>query len=146
MKKVLIAAVIFQGISGMAGGIGLISDPTGKSLNIPIEWLQGSPFNNYLLPGILLLIVLGIYPLIIAIGLLRNKYWGWMGSSYLGIALLIWIIVEIMVIGYQADPPLQLIYGLLSIIILILVYLPGTKNHFHKNAAESLLFAEERTE
>ena len=128
---ILLIAVLFQGLSGLFGGIGLIIDPSGKMLNIPIEWLQGSPFNNYLLPGIILFTILGVFPIIILIWLLKRRYKGWIGTVVLGIALLIWIFTEIMVIGYQSDPPLQLIYGILGILILIMAFIPAEKRFYH---------------
>ena len=45
----------------------------------------------------------------------------------LGIALLIWITVEIFIIGYQ-ESPLQLIYGFVGLLILILTLLPSVRN------------------
>lgn len=126
----LIILVIFQGVSGVFGGAGLIIDPSGKSLQIPLEWLNGSPFDNYFIPGIVLFFVLGITPLIISFGLIKRKYWSWYGSLFLGFALIIWILVEIIVIGYQADPPLQLIYGIVGVAILMLTFTRSVKNYF----------------
>ena len=128
--KILITFIIIQAISGLAGGIELISDPTGASLRIPQEWLTNSPFKDYLIPGIILFTVLGIFPAIVSIGLWKEKYWGWLGSLLLGFALLIWIIVEIIIIGYQSNPPLQLIYGILCIVILLLTNLPRVKKFY----------------
>ena len=128
--KILITFIIIQAISGLAGGIGLISDPSGASLRIPQEWLTNSPFKDYLIPGIILFTVLGIFPAIVSIGLWKAKYWGWLGSLLLGFALLIWIIVEIIIIGYQSNPPLQLIYGILCIVILLLTNLPRVKKFY----------------
>ena len=128
--KILITFIIIQAISGLAGGIGLISDPTGASLRIPQEWLTNSPFKDYLIPGIILFTVLGIFPAIVSIGLWKEKYWGRLGSLLLGFALLIWIIVEIIIIGYQSNPPLQLIYGILGIVILLLTNLPRVKKFY----------------
>ena len=128
--KILITFILIQAISGPPGGIGLISDPTGASLRIPQEWLTNSPFKDYLIPGIILFTVLGIFPAIVSIGLWKEKYWGWLGSLLLGFALLIWIIVEIIIIGYQSNPPLQLIYGILGIVILLLTNLPRVKKFY----------------
>jgi len=128
--KILIACIIFQAISGLAGGIGLITDPTGASLRIPQEWLSQSPFKNYLIPGTILFIVVGIFPAIVSVGLWKGQYWGWLGSLILGLALLIWIIVEIIIIGYQSNPPLQLIYGILGIVILWVTNLSGVKKFY----------------
>jgi hypothetical protein len=122
--------IIFQGLSGVLGGVGLMIDPTGKSLQIPIEWLDYSPFHNYLIPGLILFIVLGLYPIVVFFGLLKNLNWSWFASLILGIALLIWIGVEILVIGYQAKPPLQLIYGLVGFFILVFVLLPPVREFY----------------
>lgn len=131
LVKLLIACIIFQGISGLFGGLGLILDPTGKTLNIPLSWLDGSPFTNYLIPGLILFFVLGVFPIYTALGLLNNKFVYWQLSLMLGIALLIWIVTEIIIIGYQSNPPLQLIYGILGIIIVSLTLQPKVKNHFN---------------
>lgn len=130
----LFLLVLFQGISGIFGGIGLTIDPTGKSLQIPIEWLKGSPFGNYTIPGIVLLFLLGIVPVIIAIGLWKKIAWSRKISVYLGIALLIWIIVEIAVIGYQHEPPLQLIYGIVGVLILLFSLSSKVKEYYKLNA------------
>lgn len=127
---VLMAAVLIQGLSGIAGGYGLMADPSGASLQIPLEWLEGSPFPDYRIPGIVLFFVLGLAPLVVFFGLWRRAYWGWLGALLLGIALLIWIGVEIVVIGYQPQPPLQLIYGILGVIILVLSLLPQVRSNF----------------
>lgn len=128
--RLLIALMIFQGVSGLFGGTGLVSDPSGETLQIPFEWLNGSPFSNYLIPGWILLIVLGIFPLTSLYGLFRRQRWGWFTALTTGAALIIWIGVEILIIGYQPHPPLQFIYGLAGIIILGLALLPSVKNFY----------------
>lgn len=127
---VLIVSVFFQALSGLGGGAFLIANPTGETIKLPLSFLRDSPFTDYLIPGIILFTVLGIFPLIVTAGLWQRKYWGWVGSLLLGVALLIWIFVEIGMIGYQSEPPLQLIYGTLGIVILFLALLPSTKNYF----------------
>jgi len=126
----LIVLMIFQGLSGLGGGIGLIMDPSGETLQIPLNWLQGSPFSDFLIPGIVLLVVLGIFPLIVSYALISKHKWSWLASLIVGIALIIWIIVEIIIIGYQPKPPLQLIYGLAGIFMVIVVLIPGVRRHY----------------
>ncbi len=128
----LMLAILIQGLSGVVGGIGLITDPTGGNLQIPLSWLEGSPFNDYLIPGLILLIVLGVFPLIVLYGLWTRLSWSWTASLLVGLALVIWILVEILIIGYQPTPPLQLIYGLLGLAVLILVLLPSVKWYYSK--------------
>lgn len=131
----LVAAVLLQALSGLAGGIGLVGDPSGANLGIPLEWLAGSPFADYWIPGIVLLVVLGIGPLLVVYALWWRPNWGWLGSLAVGVALIIWILVEIMVIGYQPQPPLQLIYGVLGILIVVLALLPQVRRYV--NAAKT---------
>lgn len=126
---VLIGAVAFQGLSGVAGGFGLVVDPRG-AMGIPLEWLAGSPFADYLIPGIVLLMALGIAPLAVAYGLMRGRVWSWAGSLLVGVALSVWLGVEIAIIGYHANPPLQLVYGLVAVVIVVLGLLPSVRKHF----------------
>jgi len=51
--------------------------------------------------------------------------WAWTGALLVSTALIAWIGFEILMVGYHDDPPLQLIYGLLGLILLGLVMLPS---------------------
>jgi len=51
-------------------------------------------------------VVLGIGPLVALGGLLRERPWSKRASFAVGIALIVWIGVEIAVIGYHAQPSL----------------------------------------
>ena len=115
----LIILMLFQGISGLIGGITLVIDPSGELLQMPLSTLEGSPFETFLIPGIILLTILGIFPMIVFYGLWKNLKRAWMGSLLVSAALIIWISVEIWVVGYHHEPPLQLIYGLLGLIMLL---------------------------
>lgn len=128
----LMILMLFQAISGLFGGIALVVDPSGELLQMPLFMLQGSPFNTFLIPGIILLTILGIFPMIIFYGLLKHRIWAWIGALAVSVALIIWIGVEIWMVGYHSEPPLQLIYGLLGLILLGLVTLPSVRNQFKK--------------
>lgn len=112
--RILLGLLLFQGVSGVAGGYGLTMDPTGSAVGLDVEWLNGSPFADYLIPGIILFVVLGFAPLIVAVGIIRRLRWACMASLLVGLALLIWIIVEVVIVGYIAQPPLQVVYGLIG--------------------------------
>ncbi len=126
----LIIFVLLEGISGLYGGIALIIDPSGGQIGLPSTWLEGSPFKDYLIPGIILLTVLGVFPLITTMGLINGTRKALISSRLIGYALVIWIAVEILIIGYQPDPPLQLIYGIEGIIILLLSYSTSVTNYY----------------
>lgn len=41
---VLLGLLLFQAVSGLGGGYGLVAEPTGSAVGLDSEWLQGSPF------------------------------------------------------------------------------------------------------
>jgi hypothetical protein len=133
-KSITILTILigFQGISGLFGGLALVIDPTGELLRMPIAMLEGSPFDNFLIPGIILLTILGIFPMVVFYGLRKKLNWAWTGSLMVSAALIIWIGVEIRMIGYHPEPPLQLIYGLLGLILLTLTLLPSVRKQLLK--------------
>jgi len=134
---VLLALLAFQGLSGVYGGVGLILDPTGVSLQIPQAWLEGTPFADYSIPGWILLVVLGLLPLFVFYLLLKRRPYCWFATGLVGVALVIWIGVEILMIGYQAQPPLQLIYGTVGVVMLILLLLASVKGYCSNTIAQA---------
>lgn len=126
----LMGLMLFQGISGLYGGIALVMDPSGNLLQMPLSILENSPFENFLVPGLILLTILGIFPIIVGYGLWKRKFWSWLGALAVSVALIIWICVQIWMVGYHPEPPLQLIYGLLGLILFILTIHPSVRNAF----------------
>jgi hypothetical protein len=71
----------FIGITAVAGGFRLVSNPNGTS-DIPIEWLSGTPFTDYLIPGLVLLIVIGFGNVLGSIfSFLNKRYAGGYATS-----------------------------------------------------------------
>jgi hypothetical protein len=133
--------LIFQGASALFGGAGLIFDPSGGAVQMPLSLLEKSFFSNYLIPGLILFVVLGVFPLFILypliarpewkwagfLNLYPEMYWGWTYSLYTAIMLIIWITFQTMIVGYHV---LQTVYALLGIAILIMTLAPTVKNHY----------------
>ena len=126
----LIFIIALQSLSGLLGGVSLIIDPSGNMIDLPVSWLAGSMFQNYLIPGIILLVVLGVFPMITLIGLINGTKRSLIYARLVGYALVIWIAVEIFIIGYKPEPPLQMIYGIVGIIILLLAYSSRVTNFY----------------
>lgn len=103
-------------------------DPTGELLQMPLSMLEGSPFDNFLIPGIILLMILGVFPIVVFYGLWKRANWAWKGALTVSVALIIWIGVQIWMVGYHSDPPLQFIYGLLGVVLLGVVMIPSVRN------------------
>lgn len=134
----LLAALVVFGVSGLLGGAGLVLDPSGEAMGLSTLLLLGSPFEDYLLPGLALFVVLGIGPLVVAYGLHRGHPWSWPGTLAVGVAVLIWFAVQADVIGWGY--PLQWLYLALGVAILLLAILPSVRRY----AGASSLTAELR--
>ncbi len=72
-----------QALGGIPAGIGLVSDPI-NNIGMPLSILEGSPFKDFLIPGLILLVVLGLFPLVVLYGLVRRRRWGWWLSIAVG--------------------------------------------------------------
>jgi hypothetical protein len=110
---------VFIGIGAIPAGIGMIADPSGAGLGMSSDWLAGSPFPNFLIPGIVLLAVNGLGSLTGALLSFRRSQYAGLGAIGLGIFLIVWIVIQVLVVG----PPihwLQPLYFVIGIIELAL--------------------------
>ena len=119
VAKGALALEVVLGIGALAGGLVLMIAPRGEIMPLPLSALAGSPFDTYLVPGLILFGVLGFGPLVAArLAWLRHPL-APTAAFIVGAGLLIWVAVEIAIIGYSNEPPLQAIYGVLGVAILL---------------------------
>ena len=105
-------------IGALAGGLVLIVAPRGEIMPLPLSALAGSPFETYLGPGLILFAVLGLGPLLAArLAWIRHPL-APVAAFVVGAALLIWVGVEIAIVGYSNEPPLQATYLVLGALII----------------------------
>ncbi|WFR65069.1 hypothetical protein P9222_14250 [Paenibacillus amylolyticus] len=140
----LILMHAFLGIGAIVGGSILIIDPTGSMVKLPESLLQNSPFSSFMLPGILLLLVLGVMPAMIAIALIwhtqwklgerlnlyPDRYWAWTFSLYTGFALIIWIMAQVYWI--QDVSIIHLVYFAWGVGIQVVTLLPAVQRLYSK--------------
>lgn len=67
----LAGTLILMGIGGMAGGTTLFVAPSGALMQMPLSYIEGTIFHNVLVPGIILFLFVGLFPILTGIGLLR---------------------------------------------------------------------------
>jgi hypothetical protein len=103
---VLFALLVLQALGGLAGGGALAAKPDGSLLKMPLSYIRDSPFPDYRIPGLLLFLVLGVFPLVVAVGLLQRRPWAWYGAFAVGCGLIIFELVEYGVIGYNVQQPI----------------------------------------
>lgn len=140
--KLLIFIHLFLGTGAVFGGGAFVIDPSGDLIKMPITLLDQSPFTDFLIPGIILLVVLGIIPIFIAyslskrwqwkianrLNIYKNMHWSWTYSLYIGFALIIWITVQVFFIGEVAT--IHLVYIALGLLIQGTTLLPQVQNYY----------------
>lgn len=135
----LIASLIFLSFGGLYGGIAMLADPTGASLQMDTV-LPLLHVPNYVLPGLFLLFVMGLTPLFLTFGLLarpqwrfldplpRRHHWAWTATLLLGIVLILWLILQAFLIGFQW--PIQYVTATNGLLIVLLTLIPQVRKHF----------------
>ena len=124
MRSLLFILVSFIAVTSTLSGLLMISNPDGGVLNLPLSLLDGTPFNDFLIPGILLTAVVGFVNLLAVFFNLQrhpNRYnWAIAG----GMMISGWIITQMILI--QTIHWLHFIYlGVGMLIILISYQLKG---------------------
>ena len=127
----LMVFAVIQVIGATAGGIGLVQDLI-DNIGMPLSMLEGSPFNDYLVPGLILLIVVGLFPIVPLVGLILRRRWGWWLELAASCGLIIWIITEVILLGYLpgAGIAMQIAMGLLGVVIVALTVVRPTRRFF----------------
>ena len=119
VAKGALALEVLLSIGAIGGGLILMVAPRGEIMPLPLSALAGSPFDTYFVPGLILFGVLGLGPLVAArLAWLRHPL-APTAAFIVGVGLLIWVAVEVAIIGYSNEPPLQAIYGVLGVAILL---------------------------
>lgn len=88
--------LVIIGLNAIGGGIYGIAG----AQEVPLQWLDGSPFNTYLLPSIFLLVVVGGSCFASAVLLFRRHSFAARASLFTSLLLLSWISAQIAFIGY----------------------------------------------
>jgi len=125
LSRVAISAVVLEillSVGALGGGLVLMIAPRGEIMPLPLAALAGSPFDTYLVPGLILFGVLGLGPLIAARLAWARHPLAPTAALVVGVGLLIWVAVEVAIIGYSSEPPLQAIYGILGGAIVLVAF------------------------
>jgi hypothetical protein len=125
---------------GFAGGVMMLLDPSGELLGVA-DVLPQLPVPNFVLPGIFLLVVMGIVPLVLAMALVgrpswewlqallqwSKHYWAWTGTLILVAVLALWLIYEVWLIGVF---PITTMTAILGLLILVFAMMPGVRKYY----------------
>jgi len=143
-RNILLFLLSFLGLGAVFGGVVLIISPTGELFGMPLSMLDYSPFNNFLIPGIILFAILGVMPIGVTLALIKkpeykfpelfnffkDMYWGWTYCIYIAFALIIWIQIEMIIL--HAVHWSHTLYIFWALVIIFLALLPQVRNLYKK--------------
>lgn len=106
---------VLTAASAVYGGAGLIWN---NAVGMPDDWLDGTPFTSWLLPGGLLLLVVAVPMGAAAMMELRRSTWAGVASVVAGAALIAWIAAELLIMQkYNVLQPVMILCGLVVLLL-----------------------------
>lgn len=112
--RMLAAIQLIIGVNGIAGGYYGMAGADG----VPRDWLNGSPFTSYFIPGVILFTLVGIYSLFSSVAVWKGVKPAYHLSLISGMILLSWIAVQVIIIGFVSW--LQPAMFILAIVVMAL--------------------------
>jgi hypothetical protein len=95
--------------------------------DVPTDWLQGSPFSDYFIPGLFLFLVIGGTAMLSGIAVFIRHRMARKAAILCGIIVLLWIAIQVTIIGYVSW--MQPATTVAAIAILLLAWqLPTSKS------------------
>ena len=148
-RNIYVMVLGFLAIGAIGGGLVLIISPTGELIGIPLSEFKNIPFTSYLIPGTILLSVLGLMPLLLIIALLKkpesklaeqinifkDMHWSWTYSIYIAFALIGWIHIQLIFLQ-DGVYWLHTFYMFYAILIIIIALLPQVRYLYKKQHRE----------
>ncbi len=122
VRDTLIVLEILIAAAAVAGGVYAIMGAPG----VPRDWLKGSAFKTYLVPGLVLLILVGGSMAAAAAMLLAGASGARVMSLEAGIVLLAWMVGQLSMIGYRHwTQPLLVVIGVAVVVLSFALPAPG---------------------
>jgi hypothetical protein len=67
---------------------------------VPRDWLAGSPFQDYFIPSLMLLMAVGAALAVAAVMVIARHHQARLAGYGAGSVVLVWIVVQVAIIGY----------------------------------------------
>lgn len=126
IRYMLGGLLAFGALNAFGGGYYGLSGAKG----VPTEWLEGSPFSDYTFPSVILLAVVGGTFLVAAVTVFVRSRIARASALTAGTVVLVWIVVQVTIIGYVSwMQPTTAIGGLLVLLLAWLLPKPSTSPH-----------------
>ena len=136
--------LLFLAFGGLYGGIAMLLDPSGGSLDMA-GILPLLPVSSFVLPGLFLLVGMGLTPIALVYALLawpkwdglarllggNGRYWAWNATLLLSLTLAVWLTVQGWLIGFRW--PIQYVTAVNALLILLLTLTSGVRRYYARH-------------
>lgn len=96
------AIQLFIGLSAVIAGFMFVSTPDGSSMGMNADLYHFRLFPDFLIPGLVLMIIIGFGHLIAGIMSLSKSVFTGIAALLVGFDLIIWIVVQVILIGFSS--------------------------------------------
>jgi hypothetical protein len=140
----LAGLLLMLAVGGLYGGGMMLADPSGGLLQMD-DVLPSLLVPDYLLPGLFLVLVMGLVPIVLIYALLRQphwwwaealphfgqQYWAWTATLALGILLVLWLALQAALIGFRW--PIQYATAGLGVLIVAVTAMPAVRHRYRRS-------------
>jgi len=95
-RYVLGGLLAFGALNAFGGGYYGLAGADG----VPTAWLEGSPFNDYFVPSLILLVVVGGSFVLAAVAVVARLRYARLTALAAGVVVLGWLAAQLAIIGY----------------------------------------------
>jgi hypothetical protein len=121
----------FLAVTAIGGGLEMLLFPQGDPF-VRAEWLDSVPFDDWIVPGLILGVGFGLGSVLVFWGVLRRPlvgwldrlatptrhHWSWLGSIVLGAGLILWILLEVVLIPERSV--VEAVYLAVGVVLVLL--------------------------
>ena len=124
-RATLVALDGLLAVSAIGGGLALLS----HWIEFPAEWLDGSPFSDYTVPGLALTLLVGGGAFAAAVATFRSQARGGPLSAAAGLMVIVFLTVEVVVAGSERGVmrSLQMVYFANGLLLVAVASWPWTR-------------------
>jgi hypothetical protein len=142
---VQLVLLAFLAVTAIGGGLEMLLFPQGNPF-VKAEWLDSVPFDDWILPGLILLVGFGLGSVLVLWGVLRRSrigpldrlatptrhHWSWLGSMLLGAGLVLWIVLEVVLIPERSV--VEAVYLVVGVVLVLLPWVPTAAAYLRSSA------------
>jgi peptidoglycan/LPS O-acetylase OafA/YrhL len=118
IRRVTMVLAGFVGVTAVLGGVELV---TGYPVQQPVDWLAGTPFDSYVVPGLVLAALVGGSAVLALIAAIRSDP-RWPRSAIVaGGVLCGWIVAEMVMLDQPTTPTVaEVVYLVIGALLVLL--------------------------